>query len=481
MSKKSKTFVIRVRGPTGMWRVNNLNSKSTIQTITEDIQKTKGIPIKDQSIYLDQGNTKQVQARDSLSSKLKLKHGDILYIKFNTEQATKSILAQAAPSQRKSIAEDGSIVSKNTTKGEANAVRPGLMSLRSRKLHWTMDELMQLEANYTFKIQRQKKAICAGVSLDTNMCQDFQGFCAQLQYKQYRGAWLYGKYVKMLKDSKLKAEDEKPAYDSRGRKLKVKAKRIKEGENEELQVRVDCLYEPPQNGTSESLELLEDPNENHVEAMAKLLGLERVGFVFAHPSNRNLTDVRFHSNEILLSAENQLLAGDEKMESPFITVKCFKNEENNVEFEAYQMSKQCLEMVAEEVLQCDMSKPSMCGVSDTFSVLVEQKEVGYVDNDFFLCRVPIMQHNSFLKVGLDQANRPTGHNWQRQPAQILQPYLTRKKSLPTVTRFSDFQVLILLGKVLDKETFIGVLMSIVDKEIPLEDGYKMILDSLSGL
>ena len=45
----------------------------------------------------------------------------------------------------------------------------------------------------------------------------------------------------------------------------------------------------------------------------------------------------------------------------------------------------------------------------------------------------------------------------------------------------DFQVLILLGKVLDKETFIGVLMSIVDKEIPLEDGYKMILDSLSGL
>ena len=48
------------------------------------LKKTKGIPIKDQSIYLDQGNTKQVQARDSLSSKLKLKHGDILYIKFNS-------------------------------------------------------------------------------------------------------------------------------------------------------------------------------------------------------------------------------------------------------------------------------------------------------------------------------------------------------------------------------------------------------------
>jgi nuclear protein localization protein 4 homolog len=477
----SKTFVIRIRGPTGMWRVNNLNSKSTIKTVMEDIQKTKGIPLKDQSIYLDQGNTKQVQSRDSLTSKLKLKHGDILYIKFKTEQATKSVLAQAAPIQRKSIAEDGSIISKTTTTGETNAVRPGLMSLRSRKLHWTMDELMQLEANYTFKIQRQKKAVCDGVSLDNSMCQDFVSFCTQLQYKQYRGAWLYGKFVKMLKDSKLKAEEEKPAYDSRGRKLKVKAKRIKEGENEDLQVRVDCLYEPPQNCTNKTLELLEDPNEEHVEAMARALGLERVGFVFAHPSNRNLKDVRFHSNEIMLCAENQLLAGDEKMESPFVTVKCFRNEENNVEFEAFQMSKQCLEMVAEEVLQADMSKPSMCGVSDTFSVLVEAKEVGYVDNDYFLCRVPIMQHHSFLKVGLPQANRPTGHNWQRQPAQILQSFLARKKSLSTVERFSDFQVLILLGKVLDRPTFLAVLQSIIDKEVPLEDGNKMILDSLSSL
>ena len=159
---------------------------------------------------------------------MKLKHGDILYIKFNTEQATTSVLAKAAPIARKSIAEDGSIVSKSTTTAETNAVRPGLMSLRSRKLHWTMDELMQLEANYTFKIQRQKKAVCAGVSLDTSLCQDFQNFCHQLQFKQYREAWLYGKYVKMLKDSKLKLEDEKPAYDS-GQEIESQGKTCKGG------------------------------------------------------------------------------------------------------------------------------------------------------------------------------------------------------------------------------------------------------------
>ena len=69
------------------------------------------------------------------------------------------------------------------------------------------------------------------------------------------------------------------------------------------------------------------------------------------------------------------------MESPFVTVKCFKNEDNNMSLNRISY-KQCLEMV-EEVLQSDTSKPSMCAVSDTFSVLVEAKEVGYVDNDFF--------------------------------------------------------------------------------------------------
>ena len=69
----------------------------------DDIKKSKGISVADQSIYLDQGCSKLAQPKDSLVSKLKLKHGDILYIKFNTEQATTSVLAKAAPIARKSI------------------------------------------------------------------------------------------------------------------------------------------------------------------------------------------------------------------------------------------------------------------------------------------------------------------------------------------------------------------------------------------
>jgi nuclear protein localization protein 4 homolog len=464
----------------GMWRVGGLNpNKSTIGDLQARIEQDYGVATKDQSLYLDPGNTRELRARDSFSI-LKIQHGHMLYLKFQTAAAATTVATAAAPATRKAIAEDGSIIVKTETVSEAKAVRAGLGSLRSRKLHWTMDELMQLEANYTFKITRQPKAVCNGVSLDMASCNDFQRFCRQLKFKQYRGAWLYGRYVRMLPDSKLKAEEEKPGYDSRGRKLKVKAKTTLDGDSEETQVRVECLYEPPQLGTAENLQLLEDPNEEYVESIAKALGLERVGFAFAHPGERS-EGYRFQSNEVLLCAENQLLAGDTEMKSPFVTVKVMIGEDGNVAFDAFQMSKQCLEMTAEGALEYDPKEVRGCRISDTYSAMVEAKEVGYVDNDFFLCNVPVMQHQSFLSVGLEQANRPIGHNWQAQPASLLQNHLQAKRRIETVARFSDFQVLLLLGKVLDKSSTVAVCMSIADKSIPLEDGHKMILDSLSGI
>eukprot|EP00945_MAST-04E_sp_MAST-4E-sp1_P008217 g8217.t1 len=463
-----------------MWRISGLTGKSSVKDIQTQIEANHGVATKDQSLFMDPGNAKKMNPGDRLS-KLKLKHGDIVYLKFVSEAASTSVLAKAAPTARKAIAEDGSIVVKAETVSEKNAVRPGLGSLRSRKLHWTMDELMQLESNYTFRIKRQTKAVCNGVSMDMASAGDFQMFCQQQQFQVYRGAWMYGKYVKMLPDSKLKEEDAKAAYDSRGRKLKVKAKRVQEGENEETQVRVECLYEPPQQGTADNLTLLEDPNEDYVESTAKMLGLERVGFIFSHPKRKAEGKFHFQSNEVLLAAENQLLAGDEKMESPFVTVKVFRDDDGNVAFEGYQMSKQCLEMVAEGAITHDPREVRGCLVSDAFSALVEAKEVDMVDNDFFLCNVPIMQHSSNLKVGLTQANRPTGHQWMNQPSSVLSTYLRGKQSVDTISRFSDFQVLLMLGKVLDKSSTLSVCASIVDRSIPLEEGHKVILDSLSGM
>ena len=118
------------------------------------------------------------------------------------------------------------------------------MSLRSRKLHWTMDELMQIEAGYTFKIQRQEKAVCQGVSLDREVCRDFQQYVRQIGFqKTRRCAWLYGKYVEKLEKSKVD-EEAGPAVDSFGRPLKVRVRMPGAGGQMSTQVQVGAPTGP---------------------------------------------------------------------------------------------------------------------------------------------------------------------------------------------------------------------------------------------
>jgi nuclear protein localization protein 4 homolog len=48
-------------------------------------------------------------------------------------------------------------------------------------------------------------------------------------------------------------------------------------------VKVECIYEPPQETTDTSFTLLDDPKADRVTALAGLLGLRKVGWIFAHP------------------------------------------------------------------------------------------------------------------------------------------------------------------------------------------------------
>ena len=57
-----------------------------------------------------------------------------------------------------------------------------------------------------------------------------------------------------------------PATDSFGRTLKVIVSNAREGTT--TQVQVDCSYEPPQRCTMDTMELLEDPNEELVASVA---------------------------------------------------------------------------------------------------------------------------------------------------------------------------------------------------------------------
>ena len=209
--------------------------------------------------------------------------------------------------------------------------------------------------------------------------------------------------------------------------------------------------------------------------LKKGLGLERVGFMYSHPGGRG-EQYHFSANEIIMCAENQLLAGDEDMSSPFVTVKVTLNANNETDFQAYQMSKQCLELCAEGALLYDPNEPRGCLIHDTFSCLVEMKEVSRVDNDYFLANVPIMDHTAKYLTGkkFEHPHRFGGHEWN---IQALGPYMKRTKKMPMLKRVSDFNVLLLSAKVLDPQSMKAI-CGCVQRQEELEEGYAMILESL---
>ena len=98
------------------------------------------------------------------------------------------------------------------------------------------------------------------------------------------------------------------------------------------------------------------------------------------------------------SAEYQLEAADGINETPFVTVTVAPSPDGTVSVEAFQVSQQCMAMVAEEALEVDGNDPKICIVNDTFTAIQEGKESKTVENSFFLTVVPIVQHTSELLV-----------------------------------------------------------------------------------
>ena len=161
-----------------------------------------------------------------------------------------------------------------------------------------------------------------------------------------------------------------------------------------IQVSVECIYEPPQLTSAEGFELLEDSREDIVEKLADLLGLKKVGWIFAHPPREEgyqfssaEVGLQFTSTErgackqltcagvskqVLMAADLQLVAGQGAAETAFVTVKASVNASGNAHFEAFQVSVQCMEMVAEGALHI-ADNPGSSRVDDSFTAIVEAK------------------------------------------------------------------------------------------------------------
>lgn len=130
----------------------------------------------------------------------------------------------------------------------------------------------------------------------------------------------------------------------------------------------------------------------------------QVGWIFAHPPREK--GFVFSGLEVLTAAAEQLEAANGVAETPFVTIRVSLEQPEGKEegedggeaaagvpemvthFDAFQVSKQCMQMAAEGALELG-PEPGSLAVNETFTAIVEGKGAKRVDTNFFLMNVPI--------------------------------------------------------------------------------------------
>jgi len=299
------------------------------------------------------------------------------------------------------------------------------------------------------RIERQDEAVCASVSVERHAANSFQAYINQgIAFSVKRCGYMYGT--------------------------------LDEGNN----VRVEFIYEPPQDATADEVLVHATTEElDKVETIASLLGLRRVGHIFSQSAEEK--DYLISTQEVVEMAQMQETYGE-----AFVTavVSLYHSEEGaDVHFEAYQCSKQCVKLRSEGwFVEEDPEKHKHTGVSTLRDprepekqkpVIVAGKDTSRVDNEWFLCPVKILDHEGLLSSEFPVENRMTP-----QGTSELKSYLKQMASKPFVSALSNFHLLLYLARHHNMDANdIALIVQAVGSQSDPGEGYKIIIESLAGI
>lgn len=458
-------MIIRVRTQLGTWRIE-VSPTDTFGVLRDKVELQYKTDLEGRAFCGDIAG-KRLFSDDVTLREAGLENGSMLYVTVNAEKTVFRIGSNdnnnstglgSGPKKTtvsRQITRDGTLVT-SENQSDPDGFRPGMMSLRSMKKHWTLTEFVELDNKFVHKLKQQEEAICKGVSLDTRTIAEFQSFMRTLDYRRIRIAYLYGTF--------------KPNNT----------------------VVVDALYEPPQNCTDIHFAFPDNEQgqqqQARVDKVAEFLGMKRVGVLICHPPREE--GFFFSGSEVCFCAEQQLEAAQGVEDTPFVTVKMTLDMKDNsaVVVEGYQMSKQCMELVAEGVI-APSNNLGRCLVQPTFTVIQEGKPCTEVENSFFLNNVPITQHdNALLCSTFPRANRDDGSGGAllsqipSKEALKTQILAAGKGGWTLLDKLADFQLLLFLSQYLDIDTDVrNICLSVVHRDIPLDEGYQLIVRSIAGI
>lgn len=306
----------------------------------------------------------------------------------------------------------------------------------------TMDDLIARQ----IRVTRQEAPICSAASFDRDSANAFQLFVAEsLAFAVKRAGFLYGRV-----DAETK------------------------------EVLVDFIYEPPQNGSEDVLQLMRDADEEaRVDAIADGLGMRRVGLVFTQAVGRKASETgeyTMSNREVVQAAQLQAEGGIPEWVTAVVKLEVGDDGSGDVHFEAFQMSEVCVKLFKDGVLETEVGDSDDPRLSKMRKeVIAGGKDTMEVDNDFFLVPVKISDHQGPLSTGFPIENRgiPLAKN-------TLRSHLDRAKHLPFVKRISDFHLLLQATAFLDVKADVPALAACVRLQAEVPEGYQLLIEYLAG-
>lgn len=410
-------MIIRLRSRDGLERID-IDAGGTVGTLRQQVSSALNLPREDVTLSKDQKlllSKTPHQFKDLSNNKVRLKQAGIDH---------GEMIYMHYPNERTVQ----SVIKKSAFEGRGFGAK------------MTVEQLIAKQT----RIERQEQPHCTSVSFDRHAANTFQSYVqSALAFSIKRGGILYG------------TKDEEGA------------------------VTVHAIYEPPQEGNADSLQIERQSEEElRADFITKSLGMEKLGWIFTQSSKER--DYIMNTEEICQMAAWQRELGDHGVTG--VVSLSVSDDGSDVHFEAFQVSDQCVKLVNDGWFDQQKDPSGVSTLTDPKEptqkqpVIVAGKDVKEVDNDYFLIPVKIMDHEGPLRSSFPVENRllPQGSAEFKQ-------HMRQHASKPYWERLADFHFLLFLAKQpgLDLVNDISVLLECVKHNAQVPEGYTLIIDSLA--
>uniref|UniRef100_A0AAQ6A536 Nuclear protein localization protein 4 homolog n=1 Tax=Amphiprion ocellaris TaxID=80972 RepID=A0AAQ6A536_AMPOC len=482
-------IIIRVQSPDGMKKIPS-TKRETAAAFLKKVAKEFGFNSNGFSVYLNRNKTGEILSQNKTLSLLKIKHGDMLFLFPSMSSSSSEVMD--------TVQEDEIDQYLPFDEDYLNHLDPPVkhMSFHAylRKLTGGADKgkFAALE-NISCKI----KSGCEGhPPWPEGICTKCQPSAITLNRQKYRHV------DNIMFENHTIADRFLDFWRKTGsQRMGYLYGRYTEHKDIPLGIRAEvaAIYEPPQNATQNSLELLEDPKAAAVDEIAAKLGLCKVGWIFTDllSEDTRIGTVRYSRNKDshYLSAEECITAGyfqnkhsnpcrlsrDGHFGSKFVTVVATGGPDNQVHFEGYQVSNQCMALVRDECLLPCKDAPEL-GYAKESSLEQYVPDVFYKDKDkfgndvTFLARpLPVEYLIIDITTTFPKDPQYTFSSTQRFPIEnrdilgetqdfhSLATYLSQCTSASFLDIVSDFHLLLFL---------------VTNEVMPLRDSIGLLLDAV---